>query len=73
MGPIRILAILLILGGAGGLAYGRFSYTEETHDAKIGPIELSVKENKTVRNPQWLAAVALGGGVLMLMLDRKQT
>jgi len=71
--PIKILAILLILAGAGGLAYGQFTYTEESHDAKIGPIELSIKDNKTVRIPQWLAAVAVGGGVLMLMFDRKQT
>ncbi|HXC50927.1 MAG TPA: hypothetical protein VN634_08590 [Candidatus Limnocylindrales bacterium] len=73
MSPIKILAILLILAGAGGLAYGQFTYTEESHDAKIGPIELSIKDNKTVRIPQWLAAVAVGGGVLMLMFDRKQT
>jgi len=70
---IKILAILFILAGVGGLAYGQFSYTEESHDAKIGPIELSIKDNKTVRIPQWLAAAALGGGVLMLMFDRKQT
>ncbi len=73
MSPIKILAILLILAGAGGLAYGQFTYTEESHDAKIGPIELSIKDNKTVHIPQWLAAVAVGGGVLMLMFDRKQT
>jgi integrase len=28
--------------------YGSFSYTKETHEAKIGPIELSVKDKQTV-------------------------
>ena len=44
MSPTKIIAIVLILAGALGLAYGRFTYTKETHDAKVGPIELSVKD-----------------------------
>ena len=39
----RLAAIVLIVAGALGLAYGGFSYTKETHEAKLGPIELSVK------------------------------
>ena len=63
----------MILGGGFGLAYGRFSYTKETHEAKIGPLELSVKDKESVDIPQWIAAAALGGGVLLLLLgDRKQ-
>jgi uncharacterized membrane protein len=69
---MRILAILLIVGGVAGFAYGQFSYTKETHDAKIGPIELSMKEKETVHVPEWMAAAALASGVLMLVFDRKQ-
>ena len=72
MNPIKILAILLILGGGFGLAYGSFSYTKETHEAKIGSLELSVKDNETVNIPNWLAAAAIGGGVLLLLFDRKR-
>ena len=43
MSPVKIAAIVLIVAGVLGLAYGSFSYTKETHDAKVGPIELSVK------------------------------
>ena len=40
MSSTKIIAIVLILAGVLGLAYGKFSYTKETHDAKVGPIEL---------------------------------
>ena len=48
MNAIKISAIALIVAGALGLAYGSFSYTKETHEAKLGPIELSVTDKETV-------------------------
>jgi hypothetical protein len=33
------------------LIYGGFTYTKETHEAKLGPINLSVKEKGTVDIP----------------------
>ena len=67
MNAAKILAILLIVGGALGLAYGGFSYTKETHQAKLGPIEFSVKEKYHVNIPVWagLGAVLLGGALLL--------
>jgi len=52
MNAVKMLAIALIVAGSLGLAYGSFTYTKETHQAKIGPIELSVKDKETV-NLQW--------------------
>lgn len=62
MNAARMVAIVLIVAGALALAYGSFSYTKETHQAKLGPIELSVKEKQTINVPQWLGfgAIALG-------------
>src|SRR6185503_1996801 len=40
----QIVAIVLIIAGVLGLAYGSFSFTKETHEAKIGPLQFSVKE-----------------------------
>jgi hypothetical protein len=71
MNSIKIFALALILCGAAGFAYGKFSYTQETHEAKLGPFELSVKEKQTVSVPDWLAAALVGSGVLMLILDRR--
>jgi TRAP-type C4-dicarboxylate transport system permease small subunit len=67
MNAIRIIAISLIIGGALALAYGGFSYTKENHQAKIGPIEVNVKEKQTVNIPLWAGVGAIViGGVLLL-------
>ncbi len=72
MNTVKIAAIVLIVAGALGLAYGSFSYTKETHQAKIGPIELSVNEKQTVNIPVWAGVGAIViGGVLLLIGSKK--
>jgi TRAP-type C4-dicarboxylate transport system permease small subunit len=72
MGLVKIVAIVLILAGSLGLVYGGFSYTKDTQEAKIGPLELSVKETKTVNVPVWagVAAIVAGGGLLLFSSKR---
>jgi multidrug transporter EmrE-like cation transporter len=67
MNPVKILSVVLIVAGILGLAYGSFSYTKETHEAKLGPIELSVKDKQTVNIPVWagVGAIVVGGGLLL--------
>jgi hypothetical protein len=67
MNAMKILAIVLIVAGGLGLAYGSFSYTKETHKATLGPIELSVKDKETVNVPAWagVGAIVIGGLVLL--------
>jgi uncharacterized membrane protein YidH (DUF202 family) len=67
MNGLKIMAIVLIAVGIGVLLYGKFSYTKETQDIKLGPIELSVKEKQTVNVPVWagVAAIVAGGGLLL--------
>ena len=66
MNPLKIAALVLIVVGVLGLAYGGFSYTRQTHDVKLGPIELSVQEKQTVKVPVWagVGAILIGGGLL---------
>ncbi len=68
MSAIKIVAILLIVAGVIGLAYGGFTYTKTTHDAKIGPLELSVKDKETVNIPVWagVGAIVIGGALLLM-------
>ena len=68
MSSTKIIAIVLIVAGALGLAYGKFSYTKETHDAKIGPVEFSVKDKETVSVPMWagIGAIVVGAGLLLV-------
>ncbi len=72
MNPVKLVAIVLIIAGIAGLVYGNFSYTKETHEAKLGPIELSVKEKQTVNIPVWAGVGAIViGGVLLLFGSKK--
>ena len=68
MSVVKIVAIVLVVAGILGLVYGTFSYTKETHDVKLGPLELSVKEKQTVNVPIWagVGAIVAGGGLLLL-------
>jgi TRAP-type C4-dicarboxylate transport system permease small subunit len=67
MSALKIAAIVLIAAGILGLVYGGFSYTKETHSAKIGPLELSVKDKETVNVPVWAGVGAIVGGGLLLV------
>ena len=39
MSAVKIVGIVLITAGLLGLVYGGVTYTTETHEAKIGPLE----------------------------------
>ena len=68
MNAMKMLGVVLLIAGALGLAYGSFSYTKETHDAKIGPLEMSVEEKERVDIPKWagIGAILLGGVLLVV-------
>jgi uncharacterized membrane protein YidH (DUF202 family) len=68
---MKIAAIVLIVLGVLALAYGGFSYTNDKTAVKLGPLELSVKETKTVNVPVWLGVGAVVAGGLMLAFGGK--
>jgi hypothetical protein len=71
MGSIKIAGIALVVAGLLGLAYGGFTFTKETHDTKIGPLELSVKDKERVNIPIWAGVAAVVAGGVMLVMPRK--
>ena len=72
MSATKILGIVLIAGGVLALAYGGFTYTKDTHEAKIGPLVLSVTEKETVNVPIWVGVGAtVIGGLLLVFGSRK--
>ena len=72
MAPVRIVGIVLIVAGVLALVYHGSSYTKERHEAKLGPIELHVDEKEHVSIPVWAGAIAVAGGVVLLLIDRKK-
>lgn len=71
MNGIKIVAIVLIVVGILGIVYGQFSYTKETHEVKLGPLELEVKEKKTVNVPLWAGIAAIVAGALMMLVPKR--
>ncbi|MEO7104894.1 MAG: hypothetical protein ABIZ09_00850 [Rhodoferax sp.] len=71
MNAIKLVAIVLIVGGALGLAYGGFSYTKQTSRADIGPLHFQVSEREQVNIPLWVGIAAIVGGVALLVTSRK--
>lgn len=72
MNSSKVLAFVLIAGGVLALIYGGFSYTKDTTAVKLGPLELTVQEKKTVNVPIWAGVGAIAvGAVLLVMGGRK--
>lgn len=71
MNAVKIIAIVLIVAGALGLAFGSFTYTKETHETKIGPLELSVTDKETVNIPVWAGVGSILIGGLLLAFGSK--
>jgi len=68
---MRMIAIVLLAAGVLALVYGGFSYTRQTHDAKVGPLEISVSEKQQVNVPVWAGVVLVVVGAGLLLTQKK--
>ena len=71
MSTTKIAAIVLIVAGILGVMYGKFSYTKETHEAKLGSLEMSFKEKQAVNVPAWAGVAAIAAGAALLLARTK--
>jgi TRAP-type C4-dicarboxylate transport system permease small subunit len=64
---IKMFAMALIVAGGLALAYGGFTYTKETHNVKLGSVEMSIKDKERINVPVWVGvgAIAIGGLLLV--------
>lgn len=69
--PLAGLALIAL--GVASLAWPEFSYTKDRHEAKLGPLEFTMKEKETVRIPVWVGIGAVALGTALLLRWRKQT
>ena len=68
---MKPLGVILIVLGVLALVYQGFSYTTEKKVLDVGPIQATKQERHTVPLPPILGALALIGGVIVLVSDRK--
>ncbi len=67
-----IIAIVLIAIGIVSFAYQGITYKTKEKVMDIGPVEVTSEKTKTLPLPPIVGAVALVGGVVLLITDRKK-
>jgi drug/metabolite transporter (DMT)-like permease len=67
----KLAGLVLILVGVLALVYRGFDYTKEDTRARLGPVELSVKQKERVSIPVWAGAAAVAVGAILLVTARK--
>lgn len=67
----QFVAIVMIIAGGLGLAYGGFDYTSKTHQADVGPLHVAVDEEKHISVPIWAGAgLIIVGGFLLVQAKK---
>ena len=69
----KILGVVLLIAGTLCLVYKGFTYTKETHEAKLGPLELQVKEKEHVNIPVWAGVAMIAAGGLLLVVPARKS
>jgi hypothetical protein len=65
-----MLGIALLLLGIIALAYQGFTYTTQKKAVDLGPIQVTREEKHTIPFPPILGALALVGGIVLLVSGR---
>jgi drug/metabolite transporter (DMT)-like permease len=65
------LGIALVILGIVALAYQGFSYTVPKKEVDLGPVQVTKEQKHTVPLPPILGALALIGGIVVVLSDRR--
>ena len=68
----KTLGVVLIVLGLIGLAWGGFTYTTREKVVDIGPIHATLDKTHKVPLPPIAGAIALIGGVVLLVAGQKK-
>ena len=72
MKSLTIVGILLIAIGVIALAYGGFSFTTSEKVAEVGPLKLEKDKTRSVPFPPVLGALALVGGIGLVVVSARR-
>jgi hypothetical protein len=73
MRPAPLIGIILIVVGIVSLAYQGITYTTHKKVLDLGPLQATEAEHHTIPLPPILGAIALIGGVVVLVAGSKKT
>jgi hypothetical protein len=69
---VKVTGILLIVIGVIALAYGGITYSRRVKVVDIGPIEATAEKRETIPLPPVLGALALAGGIVLMIAGSKR-
>ena len=72
MKPKMIIAIILIALGIAAFAYQGITYTTREKVVDLGPIQMTAEKTKTIPLPPILGAIALIGGIVLLVTGSRK-
>jgi hypothetical protein len=72
MNPKIIIAIVLIALGIVAFAYQGITYTTREKVVDVGPIHMTAEKTKTIPLPPILGALAIAGGIALLVVGRRK-
>lgn len=73
MKPIVLLGIILLVVGGLALAYQGFTYTTREKVIDLGPVHVTAEREKTISLPPLIGALALGSGLVLLVVGLRRT
>jgi hypothetical protein len=71
MKPKTILASILIALGIVAFVYQGIDYTTRGKDVNIGPFHMTTEKEHHIPLPPIIGAIALVGGIALLLLDKR--
>jgi len=72
MKPKIIIAIILIVLGVVAFAYQGITYTTREKVVDLGPLQLTAEKTRTIPLPPIVGAIALVGGIVLLVIGREK-
>jgi hypothetical protein len=66
-----MIGVILVILGVLALAYQGITYTTQKQVLDIGPIQATETEHKTIPLPPIIGAIALVGGIVLLVSGSK--
>jgi uncharacterized membrane protein HdeD (DUF308 family) len=71
--PVTLVGIVLIILGVLALAYQGITYTTREKVIDLGPLKASVDKEKTIPLPPIIGALALAGGVVLVIVGARKS
>jgi uncharacterized membrane protein len=72
MKTLSIVGIVLIVLGIAAFAYQGITYTTQEKVVDLGPIQMTAEKTRTIPLPPLMGAIALAGGVVLLIVGKKR-